>query len=157
MKIFTIIKTGLGIGAREPALSGCSGGPGVHRGTVPCRSAALIAAIISANASGGSTINLAAGCTYALTAANNSDPMLGDNGLPVITSPIILNGFRTTIAGNDSTFRIFLVTSTGNLTLQGLTITGGHLPALPAAASSTWRARSPLIGARSPATPPRAG
>ena len=44
----------------------------------------------------------------------------------MITSRITLNGFRTTIAGNDSTFRIFLVTSSGNLTLQGLTITGGN-------------------------------
>jgi len=37
-----------------------------------------------------------------------------------------VNGFRTTIAGNDSTFRIFMVTSTGNLRLQGLTLTGGN-------------------------------
>src|ERR1019366_4584343 len=97
------------------ALSGCSGGP-----------AGLIAAINTANASGGAMINLAAGCTYALTAANNTNPMLGDNGLPVITSRIIVNGFRTTIAGNDTSFRILMVTGSGNLTLQGLTVTGGH-------------------------------
>jgi hypothetical protein len=126
MKMFTIIKTGLGIGAISLLLAAAPAAQASTGANVPCRSAALIAAINSANASGGATINLAAGCTYSLTTANNSNPMLGANGLPVITSPIIVNGFRTTIAGNDSTFRIFLVTSTGNLTLQGLTITGGN-------------------------------
>jgi hypothetical protein len=51
--------------------------------------AGLIAAISAANAGGGTTINLAAGCTYQLTAADNTNPMLGANGLPVITSRII--------------------------------------------------------------------
>ena len=51
---------------------------------------------------------------------------MGGNGLPLITSRITLNGSRTTIAGNDSNFRILMVTGTGNLTLQGLTITGGN-------------------------------
>ena len=54
--------------------------------------------------------------------------MLGDTGLPAITSRITLNGFRTTIAGNNSTFRILLVTGSGKLTLNGLTITGGNTP-----------------------------
>jgi hypothetical protein len=66
--------------------------------------------------------------------------MLGDTGLPGITSRITLTGFRTTIAGNDSTFRILMVTGSGKLTLNGLTITGGTHPG-PAAASSTWKAR----------------
>src|SRR5437773_10057165 len=48
------------------------------------------------------------GCTYRLTAASNTDPMLGATGLPVITSRITLDGFHTTIAGNNSTFRILL-------------------------------------------------
>ena len=100
----------------------------------------LIAAISTANSGGGARINLAPRCTYHLTTANNTDPMLGATGLPVITSRITLNGFHTTIAGNNSTFRILLVTAPGNLTLQGLTITGGTLPRR-AAASSTLRAR----------------
>ena len=54
--------------------------------------------------------------------------MLGDTGLPVITSRITLNGFHTTIAGNNSTFRILMVTGSGKLTLNGLTITGGNTP-----------------------------
>ena len=91
--------------------------------SVPCSGsgggvAGLIAAITAANAAAGGTINLAAGCTYQLTAADNTSPMLGANGLPVITSPITLNGSRTTIAGNDSTFRILQVGGSGNLTCR---------------------------------------
>src|SRR5438552_2369718 len=98
--------------------------------SVPCSgpgggAAGLIAAINAANAAGGGTVNLAAGCTYQLTAADNTSAMLGGNGLPVITSPVTLNGSGTTIAGNDTTFRILQVSGTGNLTVQGLTITGG--------------------------------
>jgi hypothetical protein len=128
MKIFTIIKTGLGIGAVGLLLAVAPAAQASTQVTVPCSSGALINAIDSANSSGGATINLAAKCTYALTTANNSDPMLGANGLPVITSRITLNGFRTTIAGNGSNFRILFVAGSGNLTLQGLTITGGKTP-----------------------------
>ena len=131
MKAFTIIKAGIGTGAAILFLAAVPAAQASTGATVPCSGpgggpAGLIAAISTADASGGATINLAAGCTYALTAANNTNPMLGDNGLPVITSRIILNGFRTTIAGNDTSFRILMVTGSGNLTLQGLTVTGGN-------------------------------
>jgi hypothetical protein len=136
MKTLSIVKAGLGSGAVILLLSSVLAVPAAQastRASVPCSgkgggSAGLVAAINSANSSGGATINLAAGCTYTLTTANNSDPMLGANGLPVITSRITLNGFRTTIAGNDSNFRILFVAGSGNLTLQGLTITGGKTP-----------------------------
>ena len=85
----------------------------------------LIAAINAANSSGGGTINLAAGCTYQLSGVDNSDPMTGDNALPVITSRIALNGRGTTLA-DDGTARILRVDAPGgNLTLNGLTLTGG--------------------------------
>jgi hypothetical protein len=96
--------------------------------TVPCKTPALIAAINAANSGGGAAINLAPRCTYHLTTAASPNAMLGDTGLPAITSRVTLNGFRTTIAGNDSTFRILMVTSSGKLTLNGLTITGGNTP-----------------------------
>ena len=51
----------LGAGAAEA-------GPG---SACPAPQAALVAAINAANAAGGGTINLAAGCDYALTAADN--------------------------------------------------------------------------------------
>ncbi len=130
MKAFTIVKMGLGSSVAFLALSAASAAQASTGAAVPCSgtgggAAGLIAAVNAANASGGATIRLAAGCTYALTAADNTSPMLGGNGLPVITSRITLAGFRTTIAGNGTSFRILLVTGSGNLTLQGLTITGG--------------------------------
>ena len=132
MKTLPIVKAALGGGAAILFAGLLAAAPAAQASTgtsVPCSTPALIAAISAANSSGGATINLAPWCTYHLTAANNTDPMLGATGLPVITSRITLNGFRTTIAGNNSTFRILLVTSPGNLTLQGLTITGGNTSA----------------------------
>ena len=131
MKTLSVVKAALGGGAAILA-AGLLAAPAAHASTgvtVPCKTPALIAAISTANSSGGARINLAPGCTYHLTAANNTDPMLGATGLPVITSRITLNGFHTTIAGNNSSFRIFLVTAPGNLTLNRLTITGGNVAA----------------------------
>jgi hypothetical protein len=88
---------------------------------VPCSPGALVAAIAAANAAGGGTINLGTGCTYQLTAADN-----GENGLPVVTTSIGVNGNGATIAGNNTSFRIFEVDGPGgNLSLQNVTITGG--------------------------------
>jgi hypothetical protein len=125
MRAFSAAKLALGGGAAILLVAAGPAAQAFTPVTVPCQTAALIAAIKAANSVGGATINLAPGCTYALTTANNLDPMFGPNGLPVITSGITLNGFHTTIAGNHSNFRIFMVASSGNLTLQGLTVTGG--------------------------------
>ena len=87
-------------------------------------------AIVAANTSGGGVINLASGCTYSLTSANNTLPGIGANGLPVITTPITINGGGgTLIAGNNSNFRILAISGQtgGSLTLNGITITGGNI------------------------------
>jgi hypothetical protein len=128
MKTLSIVKTSLGGGAAIllGGLLATAPAQASTGNTVPCKTQALIAAINAANGSGGARINLAPGCTYRLTAASSPNAMLGDTGLPAITSPITLNGFRTTIAGNNSTFRILMITSSGKLTLNGLTITGGN-------------------------------
>jgi hypothetical protein len=88
---------------------------------VPCAGqAALVAAINTANSAGGGTINLAAGCEYALTSADN-----GENGLPVITTKITIVGHQATIDGTRSV-RVFEVDGPGgNLSLRDLTITRG--------------------------------
>ena len=87
---------------------------------VPCSAAALVAAVNSANGSGGGTINLAPRCDYALTTADN-----GENGLPVVTSRIAVNGNGATIDGTSSV-RVFEVDGPGgSLSLQNVTITGG--------------------------------
>jgi hypothetical protein len=130
MKTISIVKAALG-GAAAILLGGLLAAAPAQASTgktVPCKTSALIAAINAANSSGGAAINLAPLCTYHLTTAASPNAMLGDTGLPAIASRITLNGFRTTIAGNDSTFRILLVTSSGKLTLNGLTITGGNTP-----------------------------
>src|SRR5260370_20505290 len=131
MKPLTMVTAGLAGGVPIALLVAAPAAQAAATVSVPCSGpgggpAGLIAALSAANATGGATINLAAGCTYQLTAANNTSPTLGNNGLPVITSPITLNGSATTIAGNDSTFRILEISGTGNLTVQGLTITGGN-------------------------------
>jgi hypothetical protein len=86
----------------------------------------LIAAINAANGGGGGNINLAPGCTYLLTQVDNT--VLGSNGLPVITSPITLNGSSTTIERSSEApaFRILLVTNIGRLTLNNVIVTGGR-------------------------------
>lgn len=97
-----------------------------HAAPIACTNAALISAISSAN-SGGGTITLPAGCTYALTSVNNSTD--GNNGLPVITGNVTIAGSgatisRSTVSGT-STFRIFNVASGGALTLNSVAINNG--------------------------------
>ena len=129
MKALSIAKTAVGGGAALLLAGFLAAAPAAQASagkTVPCKTPALIAAIKAANSSGGASINLAPWCTYRLKAASSPNAQLGDTGLPVVTSRITLTGFHTTIAGNNSTFRILMVTSPGKLTLNGLTITGGN-------------------------------
>ncbi len=88
---------------------------------VPCGGqAALVAAIDAANSAGGGTIHLAKRCEYDLTTADN-----GENGLPVVMTPIQIVGHDATIDGTGSV-RVFEVDGPGgNLTLDDMTITGG--------------------------------
>ncbi len=97
-----------------------SGGSGTP---VPCDADALIAAITSANATGGGVFDLAEECTYLLTAD------IDGAGLPAIVTPITLNGGKNTTierAAAADQFRIFYVDTGGDLTLNHLTITGGQ-------------------------------
>jgi predicted outer membrane repeat protein len=87
---------------------------------VPCSTAALVAAFNTANSAGGGTINLAAGCHYMLTSPDN-----GENGLPVVTSPIAVNGNGATIDGTGSVRILEVDGPGGNLSLQNVTLTGG--------------------------------
>jgi hypothetical protein len=84
-------------------------------------SAGLVAAVNTANAAGGGSINLAAACDYSLTSVDNS----GENGLPVVTTPISVNGKGATIDGTGAV-RVFEVDGPGgSLSLRDVTITGG--------------------------------
>ena len=126
-----------GIAAGVTALGLGSASFAAAQTSVPCSAGGpgLVAAINTANSSGGGTITLDKGCTYLLTSANNSGP-LGRNGLPVVTSRIVIDGRDATIAGNHTNFRIFQVNApNGDLTLEHLTLTGGAALAGPGPAS----------------------
>jgi hypothetical protein len=110
------------------ALAAASSGSAAASVNVPCgNAAALVAAVNTVNTAGGGSINLASGCTYSLTTRDNT--AFGGNGLPVVVTPITVNGKGATIAGNSTNFRIVAVdgTSGGALTLNGVTITGGKV------------------------------
>jgi predicted outer membrane repeat protein len=103
---------------------------------VSCSVPNLITAIHNANSHvSTTTINLASGCTYTLTAVDNSaiftsmgsEFYYGDNGLPQIITPIIINGNGATIVRDSGApdFRIFYITETGSLTINDLTLQNG--------------------------------
>src|SRR5262249_12536733 len=99
-KGLTMLQRVVGRARRLGALGGCTAaaalvaatGAGAGAATavnVACGdSAGLVAAVVTVNAAGGGTINLAAGCTYPLTTRNNT--AMGGNGLPVVTSPVTI-------------------------------------------------------------------
>ena len=93
-------------------------------GDVPC----LIAAINEADAHGKkNTIRLEAG-TYTLARVDNT--ILGETGLPVVTSPLTITGAGAdaTILERDASalqFRLMHVAAAGSLTLRKLTLRGG--------------------------------
>ena len=93
----------------------------------PCTASALISAITTANLTNG-TVTLTAGCTYALTAINNTTDG-GGVGLPVITGRVTIQGAGATIARSTAAgtpvFRIFDVSTAGSLTLNSVTISNG--------------------------------
>jgi hypothetical protein len=100
---------------------------------VPCSPSApgggpagLIAAINKANKNGGGTINLASRCAYTFGPHRHNDT----SGLPVVTTPITINGNGSTVARSQApgteNFRIFEVDGPGELTLHAITIAGGR-------------------------------
>lgn len=108
---------------------------------LPIPNCTLRDAIIAANtdtATGGcpagngpDIIELAAGATYTLTVVDNTDPSLGPNGLPIITSDITINGNGATIlrssADGTPEFRFFQVNSFSTLRLNGVTLSNGKV------------------------------
>lgn len=100
--------------------------------TVSCSVTELVAAIDTANTTPeADTLNLSSGCFYIFTESNNTDGAKGDSGLPIITTPIIINGngavFQRGIGAPE--FRYFSMQNTGSLTLSDLSLTGGKTTA----------------------------
>jgi hypothetical protein len=123
MKLATLVKCAVGSGVglaglmlAAPAVALAAPAPAA----VPCTQQALVAAVNAANAAGGGTINLTAGCDYALTSADNPG-----NGLPVVSTRISVNGNGATIDGTGAVRVLEVDGPGGNLSLQNVTITGG--------------------------------
>jgi hypothetical protein len=104
-----------------------------HAGTlnVPCSASSLIQAVNFANLDPGTTLELAADCTYSLTAAANTGTR-GPNGLPIIVGEMTIHGNGGTVIERDSAslFRIVEVSTNANLTLNNVTIRNGSASAV---------------------------
>jgi hypothetical protein len=109
--------------------------PAVPDITVECSTHSLISAINSANDSPTvtTTLHLSPGCVYELSDALIFDTSLypAGVGLPAIVSPVVVDGQAATIqrssAADTTEFRIFLVNSIGNLTLNNVVIRNGNI------------------------------
>jgi hypothetical protein len=73
------------------------------------------------------------GISQELTEINNNSSQYGPSGLPVISSPIIIDGTDSVIsrAPTAPPFRIFAVGQNGDLLLEETTVSGGMVSALP--------------------------
>ncbi|QWF77277.1 hypothetical protein [Amycolatopsis sp. CA-230715] len=93
---------------------------------VPCDAAALVAAVTAANASSEpDTLSLAPNCVYTLTSAADTR---WATGLPPITGKLTINGNHATIARAKSAPQFRIIFNRSDLTLNEITITGGHAP-----------------------------
>jgi len=96
---------------------------------VPCSTAYLVQAINNANASPATTdtIDLDPGCVYELNDIDNT--VDGNNGLPDITSPIIINGYGATVRrglnAQKQALRLFHVSPGGDLSLRDIILFDG--------------------------------
>lgn len=118
------VATLLGAAVSAVAAPATASSPALRARAVPCGDVAeLIEQVNEANARGRGSILLSSGCTYALTAPALPD---GANGLPTITGNVALTGSRVTITRQSPTpFRIAEVAPQGELTLNGITVSGG--------------------------------
>lgn len=72
---------------------------------VPCSPSALVDAINTANGNAvDDVIELASGCTYTLSAVDNTDPDYGPNGLPMVmtSNALVIHGNGATLARSDA-------------------------------------------------------
>ena len=112
---------------------GCNANPAT-------RATDLVASITAANSGGPSTVTLAAGCTYTLTAVDNTSAT-GPNGLPLITGDVTIAGNNAVIerstAATTPKFRLLEVADGAAvaLRLQQLTLRRGVSSSLEGTAS----------------------
>jgi hypothetical protein len=126
LKVTGVIITG-GMLAMAPATPSTAARTRVVK--VPCSAAALAAAITAANASAGTVLRLAAGCTYSVVI-----PATAGTALPDITRDVTLvGGPRTSIRRDPAAatpFRILNVAAGATLRVAGLAILNGRTAGL---------------------------
>ena len=93
-----------------------------------CSTDFLILAINNANSNPGlDVIDLAPGCVYELDVVDNT--IDGNNGLPSVTTPIVINGNGATVrrgtGAQKSAIRLFHISQGGDLTLNDITLLDG--------------------------------
>jgi predicted outer membrane repeat protein len=95
---------------------------------VACDVSDLIDAINDANADSDTTkLILDPNCTYPFTAKDNDDGGQGPNGLPIVTTKIIIEGNNATLDRlSGPMFRYFFITDSGSLRLEDITIENGY-------------------------------
>lgn len=95
----------------------------------PCSQELLVKAINDANSNGPGTdvINLDGSCIFQLGVVNNT--VDGNNGLPAITSSIVINGNGATVrrstGSQKAAIRLFYVAQNGDLTINDLILYDG--------------------------------
>jgi hypothetical protein len=93
---------------------------------VPCDPAALVKAVATANASKTpDTLSLAPNCVYTLTTAIDAT---WDSGLPAVDGKLTINGNHATIGRAQDAPQFRIISNWGDLTLNEVTVTGGHAP-----------------------------
>lgn len=94
--------------------------------SVPCDAAALVTAVTAANASSEpDTLSLTPNCVYTLTSAAD---ITWASGLPAIRGKLSINGNHATIGRAEDAPQFRIISNWGDLTLNEVTITGGHAP-----------------------------
>ena len=135
VSLLAVLALGLGVAPPARALP-----------IIPCDSRLLVSEIGYANAGGGGTLVLTAGCTYTFTAADNY--WYGPNALPPIASAITIEGngaalsipekddqempivrlrfFYVGADPNAAGIKFYHAPGAGSLTLRNLTLSGGR-------------------------------
>ncbi|MCP4542039.1 MAG: DUF11 domain-containing protein, partial [Chloroflexi bacterium] len=109
---------------QRPAKSAPPTSPLAAETNVSCSVTDLIDQISSATS--GDTLVLSVGCVYNLTTTHTADPDgYGPIGLPEIDKTLTISGNGATIQRSSGTYRLFYVTTSGDLTLQDLHLSSG--------------------------------
>jgi fibronectin type 3 domain-containing protein len=111
------------------AFSSVAAAPGLSAAPVACDPASLVTALAAVSGSGQTgTVTLTPGCTYTMSAINNT--IDGENAFPDVLGSVTVVGNGATITRPISapSFRFFIVDDGGSLNLSNVTLSNGSIP-----------------------------